>query len=342
MPNAIVVHRRQWWRPSTARPARQAIGAAVQSLCLELASKWGWMRPLMPLARLYLYMRGHLLFACYYRMLLLTKAGHLAVWNGQRYRQQLAVAAAQAQGLPCLFFENGLLPDHTTLDAQGVNYLNSMPRQAAAYLAKPALQISPVLCGSSGKFILVPFQVETDSQMLRFSPWIHTMRALVENLLTASSYLPPGWRFICKTHPAEPKRHRWLKALIDRHACLELAEPKATIQGLIYNAGAVITINSTVGIEALLAGKRVIVLGQAFYAIESMVLKARNATQLKQAIAHLPDWKPDSALVAAFLQHLSAYQVPGDWRRDSQTHYQAMRERIYQLMALRHAVETSG
>lgn len=337
LPGSRVVDRKAWWRPSRVTPPDEILAWAVRSLMLELVSKWPWLQPLSPLIKICLSLRARLLCACYCRMLQATRANCLAVWNGQRYRQLLAVAAARALGLKCLFFENGLLPDHTTIDARGINYLNSMPRFPEAYASASAPPLPPAPCGNGDKTIFVPFQVETDSQILFFSPWIHSMRELATTLIRASESLPQGWRFICKLHPKEPKNHRRLRRLFNQHPSIELVEKDADTREYVYKAGAVLTINSTAGVEAMLERKKVIVLGHAFYAIKGMVLTAHNPEELNHALSRLPEWQPDGRLVEAFLAKLVSYQVPGDWRKADRAHYQCMRERIRALLGIQHA-----
>ena len=75
----------------------------------------------------------------------------LVVWNGEKYYQAIAVRVAQDLGVTVLRFENGVLPDTTTLDRRGINADNSVPRDAAFYRSQadapdwipPALDTPP-------------------------------------------------------------------------------------------------------------------------------------------------------------------------------------------------------
>jgi len=70
---------------------------------------------------------------------------------------------------------------------------------------------------------------------------------------------------------------------------------------LIGGAEAVVTLNSTVGIEALLLDRPVIVLGRACYDVAGLVLRAGDAAGLDAALAQLPGWRPDPKLRRQFL-----------------------------------------
>ena len=334
LPGCSVVSRKSWWLPLGLPQTHPGVNRAVNSLGKEWEQKWPWMTALMPVVHAYLWIRGVWLLACYRRLLVTKKAAFVGVWNGQRYRQQLMVAAAQEQDLPCLFFENGLLPNHTTIDSKGVNYGNSMPRKAHDYIphvrvrSKRQLraQVQPLTT------ILVPFQVETDSQILRYSPWIDSMQSLVAVLLKSTEALPGGWQFVCKPHPKEPKVHRWLYQIAAQHPNITVADTNASMSCLFEQTDAVMTINSTVGIEAIQAHKKVVVLGQAFYAISGLVLKAHSVNRLGHIIKLLPSWEPDAELREAFLHRLAQYQVHGDWRRADKAHYTSMQQRIQNLL----------
>jgi capsular polysaccharide export protein len=73
---------------------------------------------------------------------------------------------------------------------------------------------------------------------------------------------------------------------------------------LIEKAGAIITINSSVGIESLLFYKKVITLGSAFYNIEGIVEHAENKNELENILKNLENYKLDKKLIENFLRYL--------------------------------------
>ena len=72
---------------------------------------------------------------------------------------------------------------------------------------------------------------------------------------------------------------------------------------LIKNARLVITLNSTVGIEALLFGKPVITLADACYNVDGLVRHANNIKKLNEFIMD-ECWLPDERLRIQFLGYI--------------------------------------
>ena len=85
------------------------------------------------LFRIFKRLEASWLYLVYSRELTISNAGKMVIWNGLKYRQLIAVAAAQEQKIQCIYMENGLLPGYTTLDAQGINYVNSVPRDPSFF-----------------------------------------------------------------------------------------------------------------------------------------------------------------------------------------------------------------
>ena len=75
-------------------------------------------------------------------------------------------------------------------------------------------------------------------------------------------------------------------------------------QELIEKSSAIITINSSVGVESLLFNKKVITLGDAFYNIDGIVKYAKNKDELITILKNLDNWKIDENLIQNFLQYL--------------------------------------
>lgn len=150
------------------------------------------------------------------------------------------------------------------------------------------------------RYIFVPFQVETDSQIIYFSPKIKTMKELVllmdEKLREYNNKFNDDLKLIFKSHPKD-KRINMLEInkLINSNKNLFLVT-KGDTDNYINNSELVITINSTVGIEALMKNKRVITLGKAYYNIDDIVLKCFNYDKLPKYI--------DKALNSKFNQEL--------------------------------------
>jgi len=255
----------------------------------------------------------------------LQKGYHkMLIWNGGKFRQLIAIEAAKLYGVRVYYFENGLLPNTLVFDPKGINYHNSVPRERSFFEAYESdVQLPQSLVPRIGKnreafqgeggalpekYIFVPFQVDYDTQIISQSPWIKDMRMLfemIESLAKKSEY-----HFVLKEHPSSgveyPDLHERIKHIPTMHF-----ENRHSTQHLIENCSAVITVNSTVGIEALLFHKKVIVLGNAFYAIDGITTKVSNLKALQASIDHLEQMCLDTSLVDRFLKYLyHEYLIP--------------------------------
>lgn len=292
------------------------------------------------------------LYLVYKRGLIKAEAKKLIIWNGLKYRQMIVVAAAESLSADCIFMENGLLPGFTTLDPQGVNFLNSAPRNADFYRSYKSLKKNDYLESYNSaleqnhiekehppevlpdSYVFIPFQVNTDSQITRFSPWIKDMYGLVDKLAETAHLLGnKSPTFVFKTHPACPENYDALASKYKKNSSIRILIDNAlTTQQLIQHADAVITINSTVGIESLLIDKKVIILGQAFYNIEGMTLEAQSVEELAQALLSIDNWQPELHLRDNFFRYLAhEYQVPGRWQESTPEHLNETVNRIEQL-----------
>lgn len=269
------------------------------------------------------------------------KPDAVVVWNGANRYCQLLLSLLSA-GTKTFFFENGLLPGTTTLDSRGVNYFNSVPRDAAFYRAyaerqqatdlqqdvtliprKPRVE-GQVAITLPERFVFIPFQDDRDTQVRLFSPWIGSMRelfALGERLAAEA-----GWTVVFKEHPSSRETYPELHQRT--HERLMFANGNAT-QELIEASEFVITLNSTVGLESLLLGKPLLTLGQAFFNVEGVVMHADSADELVRIAKAYPQWSLDEALRRSFLHYLQhEYCVPGRWQDSSVEHLMEVARRM--------------
>ena len=111
------------------------------------------------------------------------------------------------------------------------------------------------------KYVFLPLQVTSDTQIKLHSDYTN-FDALIFALDFAKN---KGVSLVVKLHPAETSQEfvDELTRLVKKHDFI--VTNNNTVE-LIKNSESVITINSTVGLEAKIFGKEVIVLGRAFYA----------------------------------------------------------------------------
>jgi capsular polysaccharide export protein len=280
----------------------------------------------------------------YWRPIARSQATVLAVWNGNFFRQAIACAIAEKLGLSRVFFENGLLPDTTTLDGRGVNFANSVPRDPAFFAARNAAGCLPKdlvprtarrperFAAKAGplpaRYVFIPFQIDHDTQITHFSPWIRDMEHLFTVVTAVFADEFAGFDLVFKEHPSAAKDYPAIYRAIEDHPNLHLLNQVAT-RTLIENAAAVLVVNSTVGLEALLFGKKVMVLGQAFYALEGIARGAGSHDELAALVRRIDGWQVDRGLIDRFLAYLQfEYAIPGSWKNPHVQHAAAVEERL--------------
>ncbi len=266
----------------------------------------------------------------------------IGVWNGQKLPSSAIALAAQLQGKKVVYFENGLLPDTTTCDWSGVNCLNSLPDDPDFYkrfdsdkpLPQHLIPRAPARAKAKGidvdtlppRFVFVPFQVETDSQIITNSPWIKSMGQLYQHLQSAMDSINDDELYlVIKEHPSELKRHDELHQLHPRILFANQCDTKA----LIDKAEAVLTVNSTVGLESLLLNKPVMVMGKACYALQGVCQKISDENALVEGLRDPKFCYGNVAVRRGFLNFLHAYYViPTTWVNAQEKHFTALTQRL--------------
>jgi len=290
----------------------------------------------------------------FYILLTQSKPKCIALWNGHRLPEFAVKHLAQQLNIPVVHFENGLLPNTTTFDLSGVNDATSLPRDIAFYKAYQSPNTSTPVNERElvtrkfhrskkaraenddfykplpNKFVFIPFQVKFDSQVLLNSPHIKTMTELyrwIESAVEQST--DKSLVFVIKEHPTDPHKYTELYTKNPR-----IVFTSRDTQELIESSQAVVTVNSSVGLEAMLLNKRVIVLGAAFYAIDGLCKSADSPAQLSKVINEFSGWTADIDLIENFLAYLkNEYCVPVSWRNPDATHLKALEQRFEKILA---------
>jgi len=228
------------------------------------------------------------------------------MWNGSLGKEKEISDYCQQNGIPVYYMELGWLPQGGTFyfDRKGVNYESSLldwkyeeitvaQRQEANAKIDYYHHHHAKTTGIDEKdFVFVPLQVESDSQIINHSPRIKKMQQLVDYVCS----FVPG-KIIFKTHPKDdpgeikyPDRCKLYKT--------------GTTHDFLHACKYVVTINSTVGVEALTYNKPVITLGNAFYEDRGLTHKAPDDEAFKKGIAWAEQNKVALGIIEAFLYHL--------------------------------------
>lgn len=182
-------------------------------------------------------------------------------------------------------------------------------------------------------FVLLPLQVLRDSQLNLHSPVVQAdLARLVVEVYAAMRRSLPEHRLVVKLHPREPQ-HR-------NRAHLQLARKLPDVvflQGMPMNAvlaacAMVVTINSTVGVEAMAFGKPVVTLGRNFYTVPELVHRVVSIDMLDAALDDAAARPHPPQRIRAFLGYLQQrVLVRGSHLDLSERSLAAIAERVLHL-----------
>lgn len=161
------------------------------------------------------------------------------------------------------------------------------------------------------EYIFVPMQINVDTQIILNSHYIKNMEQLIqESIQLVKTYNDKNntdLKLLVKVHPWHS-----FQDLLDNYGYLAQKYANEAyfvetgdLEYLLYNAKAVITINSTVGIQALDMYKKVMCLGNAIYSVPELVYMPNDKSEYYQVFEEmmLDDGKKKSD-VDRFLQYL--------------------------------------
>lgn len=282
------------------------------------------------LARLY--------FLKYERILRVGKYDTICLFGGFHIAQRMAILVAKKLDIKVFYFENGLLPNTTVMDSKGTNFNNSIPREFNFYKPiEPNFQTISLVARAPAKqmqqhsvslpkyYIFCPFQVALDTQILVHSPWVKNMAEFYRIIEELVKNTPRELFFVIKEHPSDFKDYSYLHHKNER---IIFATTNNT-QELIENSQAIITINSTVGIEGMIYGKKIITIGNAFYSGYGFAKKAENFQELLEIVQNLQNWNVNQEDILKFLTYLQhIYLVQGNWKTPNEAHLEDVCRRL--------------
>jgi capsular polysaccharide export protein len=235
------------------------------------------------------------------------------VFNGYLAPSALVELEARSRYRKVLYLEKGYFPNTIQCDCGGINADAQLPKSADFYRSvadripsdlpqlierrvnkKAGAQVTDL----PQHFVFVPFQVPSDMQILKHSPWVRDMPGFHDLLLQLTERC--DLTFVVKEHPSFPIS---IKDKVRKHPRIIFANNNDTAD-LIARSKAVLTINSTVGLEALSRNKPVVSLGKAIYNIPEIVRHARTMDELVAALLTLGEWRPEETVRDAFLRYV--------------------------------------
>ena len=224
------------------------------------------------------------------------------LWNGYRGRRGLVAQAARHVGRPVVFFERCAFPGYLQVSLDGTNadsrHLNSddysnqpadpdigpwfksrqrqRPRRGLGLFKAPPAPLGPL----PSRYIYCPLQVAADTQLSVHGAWVRDMPGFVSALVEAARDLPPEVALVFRPHPSCAVGQEAVLKLAQQHSRVLVAEGGTSAE-LLAGCEALVTVNSSVGLEAFAYDKPVITLGQSFYGREGLSLQATGPDSLR-------------------------------------------------------------
>lgn len=136
------------------------------------------------------------------------------------------------------------------------------------------------------KFFYFPLHVPGDAALTLRSPKNLDQIALIDYI---ARNIPFGTFLYVKEHPAQigAIQRAQIAPVLDRFDNVKLISPKVNNFEIMGKASCVISINSKSGAEAIALGKRVVVLGDAFYTDSSLVAYVPDLDKLHTILCNL-------------------------------------------------------
>lgn len=160
------------------------------------------------------------------------------------------------------------------------------------------------------KYIYFPFHVPHDVQLTSRSRLFYFQEGFVEYLCRI---VPYGYKLYMKEHPASIGGHPYgvMKEILKRHNNVVLIHPRINSYDLVKHASLVIVVNSKVGFEAIMQGKRVVVVGDAFYKGKGVTFDSDHPGEVESVIAGaLRAEAPSREKVMEFLCKVHQWSYP--------------------------------
>ena len=247
------------------------------------------------------------------------------VWNGINGTRYVFSTAAKDCGLPTLYCELSPFKETITVDPEGVNYTNCLPRNIKPY-EKWYNQISEseivdttkttIVARQPGRkcnevqgsltleqqYIFVPLQVPGDSQLRVFGGCFKTVEKLIETLINEAHLLPSGWHIRLKEHPSSKQEFESLyKGVCPANVVFDNITD--TFEQ-VKKSKAVFTVNSSVGLEAMFYEKPVVAMGLSFWAFGNLAETCRNSFELRRILENPDNLNFSKSERTAFLSFL--------------------------------------
>ncbi|AIR91638.1 hypothetical protein [Pseudomonas cremoricolorata] len=223
-----------------------------------------------------------------------VKPEKIVVWNGfTGYVANILRLITEARKIPAAFLERGLLKNSLFIDRLGVNGASSLNELSGARVDEIVLgdaerarveqtfgvPSSRPEASSRGRNIFFPLQVQLDTNIIMYSSY-RSMRAAFFDIYETLN--APDAQFLVRPHPEELPE---TLPNIPRYKNVKTSS-EGSLEHWLDWSDTVVTINSTVGLEALIKGKKVISLGASIYSSAGITSGLKSDLKLTPSQLH--------------------------------------------------------
>lgn len=260
----------------------------------------------------------------------------LVTWNGKLDGYREVVAAAQQHGMRTAFFEYGWFSGMLQLDGTGVNAESSLMHFPADWFSDYPIASPGAIWGADFKqrpiefgakdmlpgdvslpdgCIFFPMQLDNDTQITMHSPHYKSMRDVLADIVPA---IPTGMTLLVKEHPSIRDQGIY-GAMRDEFPSIVWCRT-TPIDTILASASLAITVNSSVGFQAMCRKLPLVVLGNAVYGKAGLCITREYGKTIAKLIAVALGEAPDHELRERFLcfvkeRHLVPYVFSSMYQR---------------------------
>ncbi len=182
------------------------------------------------------------------------------------------------------------------------------------------------------EFAFFPLQVRDDSQLTVHSPlYGNRLEEAIADVRRALQGVAPGLPLVIKLHPADRTKSDYDPMVRAYPEVIWVGS--GDVRKILARSRLVITVNSTVGIEGLIFGKPVVVLGRSFYGFDGLVYPVRDRAELPEVLRTASNNPLDARLVEQYLLFLYFIALTrGHWRDFSPASLERVASRIRSMI----------
>ncbi|MBQ9536242.1 MAG: capsular biosynthesis protein [Desulfovibrionaceae bacterium] len=146
---------------------------------------------------------------------------------------------------------------------------------------KESINVLRWVLKQNAPFYFFPLQLDSDSQIRRYSPFTGVLDALATAIISFAAFAPPNSYLLIKNHPLDNgliNYRRYIRALGQATGCVERLRFVEGVNNtsIIDLCQAVVLCNSTLGLTALQRGRAVYCMGEAIYAMPGLAVSEKE------------------------------------------------------------------